>query len=256
MIDQIKVEKDNSIGIITLNRPDQKNAITSQIAAELKEIRSEIGFGSEINVIILTGEGRDFFSNGVDGSEYSKFTNAEEFVSKLSTASTMGSFDRPTIAAINGDAIGQGLELALACDIRIASESARFAMPQAAQGEMAFDGGTQRLPRLIGRTKAMEMILLGRTVDSDEALRTGLVNRVVEPDEVMPAALEMARDLSAKGPISLRYAKEAIHKGLDMTLEQGLRLEADLYFLIHSTEDRTEGIKAFRDKKKPDFKGK
>ncbi len=249
-------KKEGPIGIITLNRPAEKNTITAETAAELKAVRSEIGFGSEINVLILTGEGDDFFSAGTGDLEYSKFNGREEFVSKLAVASTMGSFDRPTIAAINGDAFGQGLELALACDIRIASETARFSMPQAARGEMAFDGGTQRLPRLVGRTKALEMILLGNTIDAAEALRVGLVSRVVPSSEVMPTAMEMARDLAAKGPISLRYAKEAIHKGLDMTLEQGLRLEADLYFLIHTTEDRTEGITAFREKKKPVFKGK
>jgi len=248
--------QDGPLGVITLNRPNQKNAISADTAAELKMIRSEIDFGSEINVIVLTGTGEKFFSAGADPNEYTNFTDAEAFVSQLSVASTVASFNRPTIAAINGDALGQGLELALACDIRIASENACFAMSQAAQGEMTFDGGTQRLPRLVGRTKAMEMILLGKTIDAAEALRIGLVSRVVPSDEVMPAAMEMARDLAAKGPISLKYAKEAIYKGLDMTLEQGLRLEADLYFLIHTTQDRTEGITAFRDKKKPDFKGK
>ncbi|MBW2061466.1 MAG: enoyl-CoA hydratase/isomerase family protein [Deltaproteobacteria bacterium] len=252
----VSFKKDGSIGIITLNRAGEKNPITAQTAAELKAIRAEIGFGSEINVVVLTGKGKEFFSCGTDPREYPNFTSREEFISKLSTASMIGSFDRPTIAAINGDAIGQGLELALACDIRIASETARFAIPQVTEGEMAFDGGTQRLPRLVGRAKALEMILLGQTIDSQEALEIGLVNQVAPPDELMPAALKMARDLAAKGPLALRYVKEAIHKGMDMTLEQGLRLEADLYFLLHTTEDRTAGVTAFRDKKKPDFKGK
>ncbi len=129
-------------------------------------------------------------------------------------------------------------------------------MSQISSNEIPFDGGTQRLPRLVGRTKALEMILTGLKVDSREANRIGLINRVFPQNELMPSALMLAEELSAKGPIALRYAKEAVMKGMDMTLEQGLRLEADLYFLLHTTQDRQEGIKAFREKRTPGFEGK
>lgn len=248
-------EKRESLGIITLNRPEQKNAITAQMAAELKGIRNEIGWGSGISVIVITGKGLEF-SVGTEAEEYSSLTTREAFIRNLSVAATIGSLVQPTIAAINGDAFGQGLELAMACDIRLASETARFAMPQIINNQMPFDGGSQRLPRVVGRTKALELILLGQTVDSKEAVGIGLVSRIVPADELMPAALAMAEELAAKGPIALRFAKEAITKGMDMTLEQGLRLEADLYFLLHTTRDRTEGITAFREKRTPSFEGK
>jgi enoyl-CoA hydratase len=248
-------EKRESLGIISLNRPEQRNAITAQMAAELKEIRNEIGWGSGVTVIVITGKGLGF-SVGTEAEAYSSFTTRKEFISNLSVASTIGSLVQPTIAAINGDAFGQGLELAMACDIRLASETAHFAMPQIISNQMPFDGGSQRLPRVVGRTKALELILLGQTVDSKEALRIGLVGRIVPADELIPAALTMAEELATKGPVALRFAKEAIIKGMDMTLEQGLRLEADLYFLLHTTKDRTEGITAFRDKRAPSFEGK
>lgn len=248
-------EKRESVGIITLNRPEQKNAITAQTAAELKEISNEVGWDSGIRVILLTGEG-EYFSIGTETETYSSFKTREEFINNLSVASVIGSLTQPVIAAINGNAFGQGLELALACDLRISSKDALFAMPQIKDNEIPFDGGTQRLPRLVGRTKALEMIFQGLTLDSEEAQRIGLVNSVVTTDELMPTALKMAEDLASKGPIALRHAKEAIMKGMDMTLEQGLRLEADLYFLLHTTKDRTEGVTAFKEKRDPRFEGK
>jgi len=248
-------EKRESVGIITLNRPEQKNAITAQTAAELKEISNKVGWDSGIRVILLTGKG-EYFSIGTETDAYSSFTTREEFINNLSVASVIGSLTRPVIAAINGNAFGQGLELALACDLRISSKDALFAMPQIKDNEIPFDGGTQRLPRLVGRTKALEMIFQGLTLNSQEAQRIDLVNSIVTTDELMPTALKMAEDLASKGPIALRHAKEAILKGMDMTLEQGLRLEADLYFLLHTTKDRTEGVTAFKEKRDPLFEGK
>jgi enoyl-CoA hydratase/carnithine racemase len=145
--------------------------------------------------------------------------------------------------------------MALACDLRIATETSVFGLPHIKASLIPSDGGTQRLSRLVGRSKALEMILTGETVDAQEALRIGLVNRVVPTGELMEVAMKMAKEMASKGPIALRYAKEAIHKGMDMTLEQGLHLEADLYLLIHTTKDRTEGIKAFQGKRSPKFEG-
>jgi len=248
-------EKRGSIGIITLNRSEQKNAITAQMASELREIRAGIGWDSGLNVILLTGYDSSF-SIGTDSDVDNLFDQKEELINSLAIASYIGSLPQPTMAIINGDALGQGLELALACDIRISSDLAGFSMSQINDNELPFDGGTQRLPRLIGRTKAMEMILYGQKIGAQEAQRIGLVNLVFPHDELMSSALKIAEDLAAKGSIALKYAKEAIMKGMDMTLEQGLRLEADLYFLLHTTNDREEGIRAFREKRTPKFEGK
>ena len=167
----------------------------------------------------------------------------------------VAAIEKPVIAAINGDAFGEGLELALACDVRIAAQNAHFGLPEIEAGLIPSDGGTQRLPRIIGRGKALEMILTGETIDAAEALEIGLVTKVV-PAESLNAEVEaLAKAMAAKAPVSLRYIKEAINKGLDLTMEQGLRLEADLYFLLHTTGDRTEGIKAFQQKRPPEFKG-
>jgi enoyl-CoA hydratase len=173
----------------------------------------------------------------------------------LSVAEPIAKMDRPVIAAINGDAIGQGLEMALACDIRVASESSHFALNQIKAGLIPWDGGTQRLTRLVGRGKALEMILTGETIGAEEARRIGLVNQVVPSMELMAIVMKMAQEMASKGSIALRYTKEAVYQGMDLTLEQGLRLEADLYFLIHTTKDRAEGIKAFREKRVPKFEG-
>jgi enoyl-CoA hydratase/carnithine racemase len=146
--------------------------------------------------------------------------------------------------------------MALACDIRIAGETSRFGLPQIKKGLIPWDGGTQRLTRLVGRGKALEMILTGETMSAEEAYRFGLVSQVVPPKELMAIVMKMAREMASKGSIALRYTKEAVYQGMDLTLEQGLRLEADLYLLIHTTKDRTEGIKAFREKRVPKFEGK
>jgi enoyl-CoA hydratase len=248
-------EKRGSIGIITLNRPEQKNAVTVEMASDLRAIRAGIGWDSGINIILIAANGSDF-SIGTDPETYRLFDQREDLINNLALTSHIGSLTQPTISVINGNAFGQGLELALACDIRICSDPSLFSMSQISINEMPFDGGTQRLPRLVGRTKAMELILTGLKVDSREASRIGLINRVFPQNELMPSALRLAEDLAAKGPIALRYAKEAVMKGMDMTLEQGLRLEADLYFLLHTTQDRQEGIKAFREKRTPGFEGK
>jgi enoyl-CoA hydratase/carnithine racemase len=212
--------------------------------------------------VVITGAGDKFCA----GNELEYLTgtgmNLKAAVKKLrdndiryEVASAIALIDRPVIAAINGDALGQGLELALACDIRYASETANFGFPQTAAGLMPMDGGTQRLPRLIGRGKSLEMILSSEIIDAGEALNIGLVSQVVSQKELMEKTMAFASGMAAKAPIAMRYVKEAVNKGMDLTLDQGVRLEADLYFLIHTTADRTEGIKAFQEKRKPQFKG-
>ncbi len=229
---------------VTLNRPEAGNATNQQLAVELEEICMQINQDGDIYVVILTGAGSAFCS----GSEIT----AE---SPYRPAEAIAGIKCPVIAAINGDALGQGLELALSCDIRIASDKACFGLPQVAQGFIPADGGTQRLPRIVGRGKALEMLLTADRIAADEALEMGLVSRVVPPAELEGEVETLAEAIAAKGPIALKYLKEVVNKGLDMTLEQGLRLEADLYFLLHTTADRTEGIRAFREKRPPKFKG-
>jgi enoyl-CoA hydratase/carnithine racemase len=230
---------------ITLNRPSAGNAINQELAQELAEICDRINGEDDIYVVILTGAGKSFCSGG------------EEGVEKIyHPAAAVAAIDRPVIAAINGGASGMGLELALSCDIRIASDKARFGLPQVAAGRIPMEGGTQRLPRIVGRGKALELLMTAETISAGEALEIGLVSKVVPSGELMGEAVKLAETIAAKGPIALRYLKEAILKGMDMTLEQGLRLEADLYFLLHTTSDRTEGVKSYLEKRKPEYKGK
>lgn len=249
-------EKTDHLAIVTLNRPKAGNAIDIQMAGELVQVCGTIKEDEDIRVIVVTAAGRDVFSIGTDPSAFDDVENRQELIKQLSTAAMLESIELPIIAAINGSALGQGLELVLACDFRFCSEQAQFGMPQVTQGEIPWDGGTQRLVRIVGRGKAMEMILLGERVDAVEALRIGLVNKVVPANELQEKTMALARSIASKGPVALRYAKEAIYKGMDVTLEQGLRLEADLYYLLHTTKDRTEGIRAFQEKRSPKFEGK
>jgi len=240
-------EKEDGVAVVKLFDLDDAPLQMVQRSDELFDLCDEIASDEEIRVVLLAGAGEKVFSilnnNGLSTNPYS----FAEPISRL---------DRPIIAAIKGDAIGQGLELALTCDLRIAAESCRFGLPQIKTGFIPWDGGTQRLSRIVGIGKAMEMILTGEMIDAREALRIGLINRVVSAGELMIAAMGMAREMASRGPIALRYAKEAIYKGMDMTLEQGLRLETDLYLLLHTTKDRTEGITGFREKRTPRFEGR
>ncbi|MFC1905567.1 enoyl-CoA hydratase/isomerase family protein [Chloroflexota bacterium] len=252
MIDRtVVLEKIEAIGIIRLNRPETGNAINEQVAAELTDICHQINIDDAIRVVIVTGAGHRLFSIG---SEINK--RAGKKVRLISVATPIAALRCPTIAAINGDALGQGLEMALACDIRISANKARFALPQITSALLPWDGGTQRLLRIVGITEAMNMVLTGDIISAREALRIGLVSKVVTADELMPQVKNMAQLMASQSPLALSFAKEAIHKGMDMTLEQGLHLEADHYFLLHTTADRTEGIKAFMEKRPPKFKGK
>lgn len=244
--DNLTYESQGHVGIFKIFGPINMEDEFFQLSYKIYDFCTEIASNKEIRVVIIT--------DAVDGT----FCLHEDLIGSrglTSLTEPLSNIDRPVIAAITGDAFGQGLELALSCDIRIVSETSSFGLPQIKKGLIPTDGGTQRLSRLVGKGKALEMILTGRNVDAQEAYRVGLVNKITPRDEVMEAAMDMAKEMAAKGPIALRYAKEAVVKGMDMTLEQGLRLEADLYLLIHTTKDRTEGIKAFQGKKKVEFKG-
>ena len=238
--------KKSHIAHITLNRVEADNIINQELAWRLEDVCLQISHDDDVYVVIITGAGDKAFCGG---------SEPEPEASRCSPAKAIADIDRPVIAAINGDALGAGLELALSCDIRLASDKARFGLPQVAEGHIPVDGGTQRLPRIVGRAKAVELLLTAQAIDAGEAFEIGLVSRVVPHGELAAEAETLATTLAARGPIALRYIKEAVNKGLDMTLEQGLRLEADLYFLLHTTADRTEGIRSFLKKKHPHFRG-
>jgi enoyl-CoA hydratase len=248
--------KDGHVIIIEIidHLGDQSTLI--RLSDELIELCNEIMYEEDTRVIVISGTGEKSFS--IETNSIGPFPGAlnEPWKRMWSLAEPIAKLDKPVIAAINGDAVGQGLELALACDLRICAETAHFAMSHITYGDMPWDGGTQRLSRLVGRGKALEMILSGELIDAPEAYRIGLVHRVIPNGEVSTVAMDMAQEMAPKGPIALRYTKEAVNKGMDLTLEQGLRLEADIYFLLHTTRDRTEGIRAFQEKRRPRFKGR
>ena len=252
----LNCQKTGHLMVINLIDAGNDQTRIARIIDELTGLCAEITWDEEVWVIVLTGGGGKFCFTETDSAGLVSRSNEEQQIRILSLTEPIAKLGQPVIAAINGDAIGQGLELVLACDIRIASETSRFGLPHIKGGLIPCDGGTQRLSRLVGRGKALEMILTGEMIDAREALRIGLVNRVVSKGKLMEVAMETAQGIASKGPIALRYAKEAIYNGMDMTLEQGLRLEADLYLLLHTTKDRTEGIKAFQEKKTPKFEGK
>ena len=247
------------VATITLNRPEADNVINQQLAQELEEVCRRINQDDNVYVVVITGAGDRVFCGG---SELEKSIQAgntsagrEDVGAHYNVATAIASIDRPVIAAINGDALGQGLELALGCDIRLASHRAQFGFPQVALGLIPMDGGTQRLPRIVGKGKALELIFTAETISAEEALEIGLVSKVVTRENMASEVDALAQTMASKAPIALRYIKEAVNKGLDLTLDQGLRLEADLYFLLHTTADRAEGIKAFLEKRPPQFKG-
>jgi enoyl-CoA hydratase/carnithine racemase len=237
--------KQGHIAEITLNRPKVGNAINTELSRALEEACGRIKDDDDIYVVVLTGAGNAFSKGEEKGLEET-----------YHPAAAVAAIDRPVIAAINGDALGLGLEIALSADIRIASDRVRLGLPQVAGGRLPTDGGTQRLPRIIGRGKALELLMTAESISAIEALEIGLVSKIVPSGELAGEAQKLAETIAAKGPIALRYLKEAIIKGMDLTLEQGLRLEADLYFLLHTTADRTEGIKSYLEKRKPEYKGK
>ena len=251
--------KRDHIATVTLNRPEADNIINQQLAQELVEVCREIREDDSIYAVVITGAGEKAFCAGGELEQLIQASGrpatSDDLSQRYNVAIAIATIDQPVIAALNGDALGQGLELALSCDIRLASDKARFGFPQIAIGLIPMDGGTQRLPRIVGRGKALEFIFTGETISAGEALETGLVSKVVALADLAAEAEALAQSMASKAPIALRFIKEAVNKGLDLTLDQGLRLEADLYFLLHTTADRTEGIKAFLEKRSPEFKG-
>ncbi len=255
----IRVEREESILWIVLNRPHRLNAFNDVLMEELSDILETAEKDLSVKCIVLTGEGDRAFSVGADLTMFSKATpvKAEEF-SRFGQK-VFGRIEeiyKPVIASINGFALGGGLELALACDFRIAAEHAELGNPETARGLIPGWGGTQRLVRIVGLAKAKEIIMLGTMLKADEALAAGLVTKVVHYDELKNVTKEMAEKLSEGAPIALKYAKQTLNFGTQVHMEAGLRLESALMGLAFSTEDLKEGVEAFMSRRKAEFKGK
>ena len=255
----IDYQKEGKIAIFTINRPEALNSINVQAARELHEAMADFRDDPALWVGIITGAGDKTFCAGADIKDMLPFLkeNLQNRPWAMPDTPMRGlEIWKPLIAAINGVALGGGLELALACDLRIASEKARFGTPEITLGLIPGWGGTQRLPRMIPSCKAAELLLMGKPIDAQEAYRIGLVNIVVPPESVMPTARKWAETICQAGPLAVRAAKEAMVRGSSLSLEDGLRLENALEAYVMNTEDFTEGITAFGEKRKPDFKGK
>ena len=247
------------ITTVTINRPDKLNALNAQCKMELKDVFTSIKNNHDIDAVILTGTGEKAFIAGTDIGELTSLNSesgkeyAEVGQSVFDLIQHLG---KPVIAAINGYALGGGCELALACHFRICSENAKFGQPEVNLGIIPGYGGTQRLARLVGAGRALELILTGNQIDAQEAYRTGLVNRVVQQSELLTAAESIAKTVLSKGQLAIRMALKAVNATLEMPLSEGLKIEAAIFGECCSTEDFKEGTKAFLEKRKPEFKGK
>lgn len=255
----LKVEKKEAIALIKINRPQVLNALNKDTIIELKRVVEELDDDKNIKVAILTGEGDKAFIAGADIKQMSDMTplEAKEF-SELghSMLKKIENSRLPFIAAINGFALGGGCETLMACDICIAAKSAKIGQPEINLGVHPGFGGTQRLPRLVGRMKAKELLLTGRNIDADEALRIGLVNMVVDDDKLIDTAMDLANKIATKSLVQTGFIKELVNKGTDIDLNSANSLEISFFSSSFSTDDQKEGMKAFLEKRKPVFKGK
>lgn len=260
VFETLNVTRHGRVAVISLQRPAAMNAINVRMRAELRQALGELKQDSAIGAAVLTGGGDKAFSAGMDLREFAQ-QNADLPVSEIKRfrweqAEGIASFDKPILAAVNGLAIGGGVELALLCDMVFASDNASFAFGEIKRGLMPGNGGTQRLSRRIGVPRALDMILTGRTVDAHEALAIGLVERVLPPAELLPAALTLAEQMAANAPVAVRTAKAAVRRGAEMSLEDSIRLEQDLASFLYTTDDAKEGPKAFLEKREPRWQGR
>ena len=251
------VERQDGIGVIRINHPDALNALNTLVLSELGKAFDAFAADKSVEVVVLTGEGRAFVA-GADIAEMSAMTAQEGKAFGRLGADVFRKIEmmpQPVIAAVNGFALGGGCELAMACDIRIASSKAKFGQPEVGLGITPGFSGTQRLPRLVGLGKAKELIYTAAVIPADEACRIGLVNRVVEPGALMDEALALAAAIASKARLAVRYAKEAINRGIETDIETGIDMETSLFGLCFATHDQKEGMAAFLQKRKPDFTG-
>ena len=254
----LRYEKEGKTAIFTLNRPESLNALSPTLFRELHDAFEDFKGDPDLWVGIITGAGEKAFWAGADIKEWLPFVKECRAKPWLFPTTPLRGMDlfKPLIAAVNGVAMGGGLELALCCDLRIASEKARFAFPEARLGILPRLGGTTRLPRTIPWVKAAEMMFFGKPIDAEEACRIGLINKVVPPDQVMPSAREWAEDLCKAAPLAVRAIKEAMVRSRGMSIEEALWIENSLGLQLYDTEDYEEGRAAFKEKRPPAFKGK
>lgn len=254
----ILIEKQGAIAVLTINRPDKLNALSSQVHAEGVAALDELRKDESVRVLVIKGAGEKSFIAGADIAEFVGQTPAAQktLFTERTLFNSIDVFPKPVIAMIGGFCLGGGCELALACDIRLASEKARFGQPEINLGIIPGGGGTQRLTRLVGEGKSMEMILTGEMIDAKTAFEISLVNHVFAPEELEAKTMEMANKIAEKSPIALQLAKEAVKLASRSNLDEGLRREVDLFAICFSTADKDEGVSAFLEKRKPVFKGK
>jgi len=252
------LERRDRVALITINRPDKRNALNIKTREEGASLLEELRNDASVGVVVITGAGDKAFIAGADIAEFAGRTAMmqRDVMTARSLFTAIDTFPKPIIAMINGYCLGGGCELALACDLRIASESASFGQPEINLGIIPGGGGTQRLTRLVGEGKAMELILTGDIIDAQSAYAIGLVNAVVPAAQLEARTMEIANRMAAKSPIALSLGKEAVKLASRSNLDEGLRREVDLFALCFSTEDKNEGVSAFLEKRKPEFKGK
>jgi enoyl-CoA hydratase len=254
--ENVTVEKDGAIGVVTLNRPQALNALSYALVKDLSLAMQALDQDAEVRVIIVTG-GEKVFAAGADIKEMAERGPFDELIQeRLAYRDKINNISKPVIAAVNGFALGGGCELAMSCDIIVASESARFGQPEVNLGIIPGSGGTQRLTHVLGKHRAMELILTGDMLNATDAERLGLVNRVVPGELCLEEAKNIARKIAAKPLLAIKAAKEAVLKAANSALDEGLEFERKSFYLLFASEDRSEGMKAFLEKRKPEFRGK
>jgi enoyl-CoA hydratase len=257
--DNLLVDREGAVAVITINRPKVLNALNARTIDELRRVVLELQHDDEVRVLVITGAGEKSFVAGADIAELAALgpvAGREHALAGQHVFNLIENLGKPVIAAINGFALGGGCELAMACTIRIAAETAKLGQPEVNLGLLPGYAGTQRLPRLVGRGRALELCLTGAPIGAPEAERIGLVTRVVPPGELMEEAKKLAASLAAQAPIALRYIMSAVNKGADMPFADACVFEATLFGLVASSEDMREGTRAFLEKRKPGFKGR
>lgn len=258
MYETIKYEKQGNIALITINRPEALNALNSKVISELEQAVAAVEADTSLGAMILTGEGRSFVA-GADIAEQCPMDPAAGRKWGQRGSALMRRIELlpiPTIAAVNGFALGGGCELAMSCDIILASEKAKFGQPEVGLGITPGFSGTQRLPRRVGMAKAKELIFSGKMIKADEAEKIGLVNAVYAPEELMNGAMEMAKSFAANAPVAVRYAKSCIDRGMQMDMDSAIAYENELFALCFATDDQKEGMTAFLEKREKHFSGK
>jgi enoyl-CoA hydratase len=254
----LRVEVEDRVAVVTIHRPEKLNALNATVRRELIEAMDALGRDDDVRVVVLTGAGDRAFVAGADLVEFAERTPLEQrqVLSGRRIYDAMTGCPKPTIAMVNGYALGGGCELAMACDIRVAGRSAKMGQTEIRVGLIPGGGGSQRLPRLVGLGQAMRMALTGDILDAAEALRIGLVDVLVDDDELHQHTLDMARRIAAHSPVALRLAKEALQAAAEAPLAEGLRLERELFVTAFASEDRQEGVNAFLEKRTPEFRGR